>query len=296
MRLYVDGALDSNGSDNPKAYAGGIFDGTATFRIGAWGNTSTEHFDGLIDEVGFYNRALSATEIADIFNNGIQDPPAAATNFPTTAILDSFTRADATSLGANWTNLFGDPEDGGISSNQAYNPDGNYYPMAWNVSQYGPDCETYITMPTLTGGDDSFYLGGRAVDLGGGSFTGYALAVDVNLAANEDIFLARVDAGVLLQISPTISSVNMSAGDSFGIRMEGPIIRAFHKPAAGSWTEVLNVVDTTYSSAGYLFMYLTTNITARFDDFGGGTVIGQPTMRRWGGIPGLNQYTGRRGW
>lgn len=73
IRLYLDGNLDSNGASNPAAYTGGIFNGNADFRIGAHGTTVTQFFDGLIDEVAVFNRALSSTEISDIFNNGIQD-------------------------------------------------------------------------------------------------------------------------------------------------------------------------------------------------------------------------------
>jgi len=50
IRIYVDGALDANGADNPKAYTAGIADKAGDFRVGSqqvWGN----YFDGLIDEV-----------------------------------------------------------------------------------------------------------------------------------------------------------------------------------------------------------------------------------------------------
>lgn len=73
VRIYVDGALDSNGASNPLAYTGGIFNGTAAFYIGLQDGGSGLA-DGLIDEVGVFDRALSAAEVADIFNNGIMNP------------------------------------------------------------------------------------------------------------------------------------------------------------------------------------------------------------------------------
>jgi hypothetical protein len=74
QRLYLDGSLDSNGSDNPKATTGNIYDSATTIAIGAYSNGSNP-FDGLMDEVAIFDRALSAAEISDVFNNGIQDAP-----------------------------------------------------------------------------------------------------------------------------------------------------------------------------------------------------------------------------
>lgn len=75
MRIYIDGALSSNGADNPKTYSGGIYNSTAPFCIGAGlnGGSPSFYFDGLIDEVAVFSRALSADEVEDIYLNGIQD-------------------------------------------------------------------------------------------------------------------------------------------------------------------------------------------------------------------------------
>jgi hypothetical protein len=70
IRIYVDGSLDSNGADNPKAYTAGIFNNTDDFSIGAE-SRSGGGFDGLIDEVIIFDRDLSAAEISDIYTNGI---------------------------------------------------------------------------------------------------------------------------------------------------------------------------------------------------------------------------------
>jgi len=73
IRIYVNGALSENGSDNPASYSGGIYNGTAEVHVGGR-DGSTNYFDGLIDEAAVFDRALSADEIADIYNNGIRDP------------------------------------------------------------------------------------------------------------------------------------------------------------------------------------------------------------------------------
>ncbi|MCK5612722.1 LamG domain-containing protein [Candidatus Pacearchaeota archaeon] len=71
IRIYLDGSLDSNGADNPKAHTTGIYNGTAQFNVGSNVDASAEYFDGLIDEVIVFDRALSAAEILYIYNNGI---------------------------------------------------------------------------------------------------------------------------------------------------------------------------------------------------------------------------------
>jgi hypothetical protein len=73
MRLYVNGSLDSNSSDNPLTFSSGIFDGTSKFALGGRYSSGaiTGNYDGLIDEVIMFDRALSATEIEEIYTDGI---------------------------------------------------------------------------------------------------------------------------------------------------------------------------------------------------------------------------------
>lgn len=73
IRIYINGTLDSNGANNPLTYSGGIFDSTANFQIGVQ-QSGSGYVDGLVDEVAVFNKALSSTEISDIFTNGIQSP------------------------------------------------------------------------------------------------------------------------------------------------------------------------------------------------------------------------------
>jgi prepilin-type N-terminal cleavage/methylation domain-containing protein len=58
--IYVDGKIV--GSDNPNGHNAVL----SNFRIGSTNNG--EYFNGLIDDVRIYNRALSASEIADLYN------------------------------------------------------------------------------------------------------------------------------------------------------------------------------------------------------------------------------------
>ena len=70
VRVYVDGSLHCT----PAAHTAGIYASANTpFYIGAleWNEAADDHFDGLIDEPIVFDRALSASEIADLYNDGI---------------------------------------------------------------------------------------------------------------------------------------------------------------------------------------------------------------------------------
>jgi hypothetical protein len=71
IRVYVDGSLDTNGASNPATYSSGIHSGIAPFRLGVHGG-SIWLYDGLMDEVAIFDRALSAAEISSIYTDGIR--------------------------------------------------------------------------------------------------------------------------------------------------------------------------------------------------------------------------------
>ncbi|MEE9615531.1 MAG: LamG-like jellyroll fold domain-containing protein, partial [Anaerolineae bacterium] len=70
IRIYVDG-IEENWTS--ATYTDG-FDSTAELNIG-WLNLSSQfHFDGIVDEVALYDRALSADEIQQHYNDGEASP------------------------------------------------------------------------------------------------------------------------------------------------------------------------------------------------------------------------------
>lgn len=71
IRIYVDGSLDDNHSDNPKTYSSGLHDSDDDFTIGCSSTSGTTGFDGLIDEAILFDRELSYAEVIDIYGNGI---------------------------------------------------------------------------------------------------------------------------------------------------------------------------------------------------------------------------------
>jgi Concanavalin A-like lectin/glucanases superfamily/Bacterial Ig-like domain/Bacterial Ig domain len=78
-RFYVDGVETAS-----RAFTGNVGDSN-TWRVGAYGPGPGGFFDGLVDEVRVYNRALSAAEIQSDMDTGVGPadvvPPSAPTNF-----------------------------------------------------------------------------------------------------------------------------------------------------------------------------------------------------------------------
>ena len=190
--------------------------------------------------------------------------------FPTTPILDNFNRADG-GVGSNWT----DGPDGGtyggmnISGNVCVTASGDSWDY-WNAATYGPDCEVYLTDPTIGGNSE---LGLRMTAIGTTGLDCYWMARETPLLFN----IQRADNDVFTQLGADISQA-FGVGDSFGLEAIGPVLTAFFKAAAGSWVPMTDGArtDTTYNTAGYLGLYMNSPFSTT-DDFGGGTHVG-PTL------------------
>jgi len=66
LYLYIDGSLDNSGG----ATLTGDLDSSADFDIGARQVKTDHYFDGMIDELGIYNRALTLAEIKQHYRMG----------------------------------------------------------------------------------------------------------------------------------------------------------------------------------------------------------------------------------
>lgn len=62
--------ISVNGTADTAAHSAGVFDGTGPFAIGARVNATSDYWDGLIDEFGFWRRVLSGAEITELYNAG----------------------------------------------------------------------------------------------------------------------------------------------------------------------------------------------------------------------------------
>ena len=69
LRVYLNGSLDCTAGVSCLAENRGIADKSQEFTVGAY--AGGQQWDGLIDEVAVFSRALSATEINNIWANGL---------------------------------------------------------------------------------------------------------------------------------------------------------------------------------------------------------------------------------
>ncbi len=188
-------------------------------------------------------------------------------SFPTTSVLDNFTRANASTLGSNWTLNTNSSDWGdalGIISNTAYDVSySNGGAAFWNTS-YSGTLECYITFSTLPTSE----FAGIAMSpvLNSTSETYYALTINSghtsialikNTAPNSDTAL-------------TSFTQTVSTGDSIGFsRTSAGVMTVYYKASAGSWTSLGTYTDTSYSCS-YLMMTFNDG-TTRLSNFGGGT-------------------------
>lgn len=201
--------------------------------------------------------------------------------FPTTSILDYFNRADeGPPPGADWVNV---SWTGGLRVVSNACQVDSYYDCAafWNHI-VGPDCEVYATIKAVNPlGNRDFILFLRVDDP---ETTAAFYAVVASMSADT--------ISLVIPVSPfTLGTYNVpggvSVGDSFGMSAAGTTIKAFYKPAAGSWSEVLNVTDANFGAAGYLGVEInnTASDPDSIDDFGGGNIVNAAPVADFSGTP-----------
>ena len=99
-KLYRNGVLDSSDT------AGGDYIGTGTLYIAR--SYTTSYFYGKIDEVGIWDRALTSSEITELYNSGDGISYPFSTGPTTQATNVSFSNIETTSATISWTNGNGD--------------------------------------------------------------------------------------------------------------------------------------------------------------------------------------------
>lgn len=71
LTWYIDGLPHYDLGNNPDQLTGPLFDSTADFYISDRDGEGLYFFDGLLDEIAFFNRALSWREVMDVYQYGI---------------------------------------------------------------------------------------------------------------------------------------------------------------------------------------------------------------------------------
>lgn len=200
--------------------------------------------------------------------------------FPTTGLLDDFDRVnEGPPPSANWTGgiigfAVGDGlevNSGRLAGNASANNDGY-----WNVSTFGPNCECWMTIAATLANSGAWQeCFCRLTDIGDGTSDGYLVrARFANPLSSSTLQILKITNGAYSSIgSPASTTVELAAGDMFGIAAIGSSIQGWYKAVAGSWTQFAEATDTDYTTAGNIGALLRTSTTHRADDFSGGDAI-----------------------
>ena len=241
---------------------------TAYVDIQASATDTADFVDSATPYVDIQTSATEAREVtdADTVYVDIQVVTTVVT-FPTTPILDNFTRADSASLGASWIEIAG---GGQIVSNKL-KYDGGL--SEWAAAKY-TDVEVYCTINDF---DQIVFLewrqalaSNRTLDpTTANNWSGYFAEFDPS--ANS-VRVFKFDGASSTQIGSTVNPT-INQGDSIGVSMVGSTIKTWVKPAAGVWGQAgINLTDSTYTDAGRIAVeFGGSSVTV--DDFGGGTPI-----------------------
>ena len=202
-------------------------------------------------------------------------------SFPVSAVIDNFNRGNG-GVGANWGAIFA---AGGsnlwITGNQLSDltPPTN---GQW-TTDFGPDCETYITQtstlfPTDVGNElppDAFWMFARLANMGAGTTDGYAIQIN----GDNQAFFFRYDNSSVTLLGATVDvSSYQGIGTKWGMSVVGDVISLYAKLPAGSWSAITTRTDATYTAAGRSGLVLSTSQnTVTLDDFGAGTIGGTPS-------------------
>lgn len=196
--------------------------------------------------------------------------------FPTTSVLDSFTRADG-ALGANW----GTPVTSGnpackVATNQiAPNVDTGNSPYAdgyWSAATFGPDSECYATVTSVANAARALYA--RVVNPGNAStLAGYDLQSSFGAVTTWGLYEITNNVETLMGATFTQT---VSANDAIGIDCIGTTIAAHYKASGGSWTTLASRTNSAHSAAGNIGVSMQpgSGSANRMDDFAGGTISG----------------------
>lgn len=97
----------NNGAIDSVAYSAGVFNGTKNFTIGSRDAAGAFSWDGRLDEIGFWNKILSAQERTDLYNGGSGNTLQAPAILQTITTDTSIFGATIQTLGSDITILTG---------------------------------------------------------------------------------------------------------------------------------------------------------------------------------------------
>jgi len=192
--------------------------------------------------------------------------------FGDSGILDSFTRANSASLGANWgEDIYAGGGSGLSISSNAVTADGGFDDGWWSAASFNAGQEVFFTVTTIPNTSGSAYVFARLQSPGTSGVDGYNLIVSRTGTSTWTWTINRVDNGTDTVLSGTGSTQALANGDAIGLRISGSTLGAWYRASGGSWTELFTRTDSTYSSGGYIGFGLGDSYAVG-DDFGGGNI------------------------
>lgn len=219
--------------------------------------------------------------------------------FPTTSVLDAFTRANESPIAAPWISQTVSSASLRINSN-AVNSDsaGNFgFGLYTNsgaaivTPQTGSGIETFFTFSSNTAATRVGLLFTTSASTPPTDTpNGYQLDVQ---RASDTWRVARAAAGVNTALGADVTQV-IATGDKVGWQIytsgADTIVDVYYKAGAAAWALLFSRTDTgftTYTVNGFVGAYVDSQ-TNTIDDFGGGNVVAAGSLfRNQGDMTGL---------
>ena len=193
--------------------------------------------------------------------------------FPVTSILDDFNRANEDPLAGGWSSgpfWYGDPLHK-LVSNQATAQGNGFHDMVWGTD-FAADQEIYVTIATVTN-LTGIALYARATGVNTSGYTNAYFYADFNNSTGN-VSLEHYDGSETVLDTANISG-GLASGDSIGMECIGTSIKVYHKPSAGSWTEICSGTSSAQNVSGKIAITTDSAFSLyRLEDFGGGEVGG----------------------
>lgn len=197
--------------------------------------------------------------------------------FPTTGILDAFTRTDEDPLGnGNWSGPVTSAVSqlklitNAVTSNIAGSTYGDSY---WSANpNFGPDSEVFATLATKTADGDEVDVFIRCNQPGNTTVDGY-VAEMIPAAGTDSLTDYRLDNGAFTALGSPISQ-EWASGEKMGKDAIGTTL-TIYRFADGSWSSLGTRDGSAYNVTGFIGLGMR-NQTGRWDDFSGGNVSAGP--------------------
>ncbi len=254
LLVNFSGAASTDANNDSLTFAWSFGDGGS-----ATGRVVQHTFSG----VGTFGPILTVTD-----NRGGKDTAsvvvvAAAPAFPQTPVLDNFNRADGP-IGANWT----DQTAQFVVSGNALAPTGSSpNAIQWSAATFGANQEAFVTLSAISAAAPEHNL--MLKTQGSTHLTGH-IEVSYNVAGSQVIVYTFTPPGTWNTVA-TLGGVTFAVGDRFGARaFADGTVQVFRNSA------LLGAVSATgwpYATlGGRIGVSHSGAASARFDNFGGGTV------------------------